>query len=108
MRLQESRKQTVTLRPLLGGDDVPNWGAGTQIRAVIQPLSGSIAANMYGEKLNRMKLVLYDGGTPLNEGMGLCVDVAGAEPCDYRIISAEGWAGHQRAHIEWIPHGRRA
>ena len=39
MRLQESRKQSVTLRPRSGGDDVPVWGAGVSIRAVIQPLN---------------------------------------------------------------------
>jgi hypothetical protein len=108
VRLQESRKQIVTLRPLLGGDDAPIWGAGTVIRAVIQPLSGQIAANLYGERLTRMKLLLYDGVEVFTEGAGVCVEAAGTASCDYRIVSCEGWAGHQRAHIEWIPESRRA
>ncbi len=109
MRLLEKNKQSITLRPKTGGTDVPIWGAGTSTRAVIQPLSGSVAAQIYGEKVSKMKLLLYDGTEHLTEGMGVCVEVAGDQPCDYFIKAPpEGWSGHQRATIEWIPPGRRA
>lgn len=90
------------------GGDVPNWGAGTAILAVIQPLNGAIAANLYGERLKSMKLLLYDGTIPIAQGMGVCAEVAADQPCDYKIVSSESWAGHQRAAMEWIPPGRRA
>ena len=108
MRLQEKNKRDMILRLRAGGADVPIWGPGTAIRAVIQPASSKILAEMYGERINKMKLLLYDGPETLKEGMGLCVDVAGDQPCDYRIISAEAWSGHQKAILEWIPAGRRA
>lgn len=109
MRLQEKAKRDITLRPRTGGTDVPIWGAGTSTRAVIQPLGGAVAAQVYGEKVSRMKLMLYDGTETLVEGMGVCVDVAGDQPCDYFIkIPPEPWSGHQRTTLEWISPGRRA
>lgn len=108
MRLMESRKQTLTLRLRAGGTDVPAWGPGISLRTVVQPLTGSLAAQMYGLKVQTMRLMLYDGGIPLGIGMGVCLEVSGTDPCDYQIIDAQAWAGHQRATLEWIPPGRRA
>lgn len=109
MRLQERGKTDVTYKPCVGAsDDVRQWGAGAAIRATLQPAGGKLLAEMYGERLQKMKLMLYDGALPINEGAGVCVSVAADQPCDYLIVSAEGWAGHQRAVLEYIPESRRA
>lgn len=108
MRLQEKNKRDATLRPKIGGTDVPIWGAGTTIRAVIQPAQSKLMAEIYGERIKRMKLMLYDGHVAIAEGTGVCVDVLGDQPCDYQVVSAGCWAGHQNITLEWIPEGRRA
>lgn len=108
MRLMENRKRPVTLRPKIGGTDIPVWGVGTVIRSIIQPVSSKVLAEMYGERITKMKLLLYDGATIITEGMGVCVELPGDQPCDYKVICTEQWAGHQRAIIEWIPANRRA
>lgn len=108
MRLREADKRPVTVkRPGAELDDLYTWGAGKEIRAVIQPLTGTAAAQIYGETRSQARLMLYDGPEKLEAGMGVCVDVDGGASCDYRIAEPPQVWSHQRAVLEWIKEGRR-
>ena len=110
MRLREADKTKVTIREpdnANNDDRTYKWVGGTPIMAVHQPLSSSIAAQVYGEKVQRMRLLLYDGSEPLVEGLGVCLYVEPDASCDYRIVSVEGWAS-KRCMLEFIPEALRA
>lgn len=103
MRLRERDKRVVVLRVPLPHDDLYIWqGPGLAVRAAVYPLSGQLAAQMYGDKLTQMRLMLYDGPETIRPGLGVCVDVPGTQSCDYRVVSVERW-GHQKVTLEWIP-----
>lgn len=108
MRLREASKQQVTIRSPVesANEDVYAWGDGTDIRAVVQPLSGGLERQRWGDRAATMQLMLYDGPENLELGMGVCVDVAADAPCDWRVVELEKW-DHQRATLEWIPEGNR-
>ena len=59
----------------------------TLIQANIYPATGKLQAELYGEKLNYMMNMLYDGPVPIKEGDGICVDVKATESPDYRVES---------------------
>lgn len=106
MRLREADKRTVTIKPLLGDEDVYLWGDGQSIRAVIQPVQDQISVQRYGDRIERMRRMYTEAGIDLAVGMGVCLDVPGDASCDYRIVSVEQW-DHTRATLEYIPEGRR-
>lgn len=104
MRLRERDKQTVVLREPAGMDDEgTTWGAATAIRAAVYPAGERLDRRVYGERVERMRLMLYDGAVRLRPGMGvaLCGDVP-----QYRIESVEAWS-HQRALLAGLSEGRR-
>lgn len=106
MRLREADKRPVTVHAPAesANEDVYAWGPGTPIRAVLQPLSGALERQRWGDRAASMRLMLYDGPFRLSLGMGVCVNVPG--PCDYRVVELEGW-DHQRATLEMIQEGNR-
>jgi hypothetical protein len=71
-------------------------------RVSIQPLSGVLAGQMYGQKLSKMKLVIAPPGVRITEGMGICLDVAPNKPPDYQVVYVETWPTHSIAHIELL------
>ena len=104
MRLRERDKQTVLLCEMTGmDDDRYTWGAATPIRAAVYPFGERLQAQVYGERIGDIRLMLYDGPEALAPGMG--VSLGDGAP-QYRIASVERWA-HQRAVLERIPEGRR-
>ena len=103
MRLREREKRDVQLRPFTGLDeDVYTFGEGVHVRAAIYPISGQLAAQVYGERVSQMRWMLYDGPVRLEVGMGVALHDG-----MYRIIALEVWA-HQAATLEKIPVGRLA
>jgi len=73
----------------------------------VQPLSGMLAAQMYGEKLTKMELVIAPPSVRLAEGMGMCVDVPPDKPPDYKVVYVESWPSHTIAHIELLPKAKK-
>lgn len=109
MRLRERDKRTLTVfQPLDGAlnEDAFAWGESHDIRAAIYPAGRELDAQVYGERIGEMRLMLYEGAMALDVGMGVCVEATDGVP-DYRIIRMEKWA-HTRATLERIPEGRRA
>lgn len=104
LRWRKGRRVTVRepLPPPIYSDlTSPAFGlVGREIRAVIQPLSGSTAATLYGEESVHMRLMLTTDAQPLREGMGVCVDRRDGA-CDYRVAAPpERWGTHQRAVLK--------
>ncbi len=77
------------------------------IEGTIQPLSGRTAAQMYGEKLVEMRLLLTYPDVILDEGMGLCVEVEPTAPPDFKVVYVPEWDMHTAAHIQYIPPEQR-
>lgn len=73
----------------------------------LQPLSGSLVAQMYGERLRNMRLLLAAPAAPVNEGDGVCVDVPGEESPDFKVVYVARWSRHLVVHLEYIPEGER-
>lgn len=71
--------------------------------ASVQPLSGVTAAQMYGERLQEVRLLLAQPETGLEVGMGVCVDAQPEDWPDWRVVYAARWPRHSLAHIRFIP-----
>ena len=64
----------------------------TLIQANIYPATGKLQTELYGEKLNYMMNMLYDGPVPIKEGDGICVEAKATEPPDYRVESIKRYS----------------
>lgn len=63
-----------------------------EIQANIYPASGKLQAEIYGERLNYILNMLYDGQENLNEGDGICVYSTKDSKPDYKIISIKTYS----------------
>ena len=88
MRLSERDKRPVTIRQPVDDEDQYRWMGSEVIRTVVQPANSQTLAAIYGERAQRMLLMLYAGPFQLEERQGVCVCVPPDAPCDYRIVSA--------------------
>jgi hypothetical protein len=95
------RRKTETGRDRYN-EPIIEWGAPTPIRAAIRPLRSVLDAQLYGQRVQRMLMLLYAGLEDITEGTCLCVDVAATDPPDYRVVSVAKWPGHRRLDVERI------
>lgn len=88
------------------GGKYQDWGPTTEIKADIYPASGKLQAEIYGQRLNYMLNMLYDGSEELEEGDGICYTVAAISERkpDYKIISIKSY-GHKVIELEKILNG---
>lgn len=63
-----------------------------EIKANISPASGKLQAEIYGERLNYILNMLYDGLESINEGDGICVYVPKNSKPDYKVISIKRYS----------------
>lgn len=63
-----------------------------EIKANISPASGKLQAEIYGERLNYILNMLYDGSLELVEGDGICVYVDKEHDPDYKVISIKRYS----------------
>ena len=69
----------------------------------VQPLASQMEAALYGERAQRMLLLLASLEEPLAEGMGVCVHTLPEEGCDYRIAAPpEAWRTHWRVALAQV------
>jgi hypothetical protein len=54
-------------------------------------MSGGAEARVYGESLNHMRAMFYDGREPIQEGDGICVFVGASEWPDFRVHAVQDW-----------------
>ena len=98
--MRERDKQEVHVFAWTGmDDDLYTWGARTAIRAAVYPGGEKLERRVYGECSEDTAVMLYDGETPIETGMGVSLD--GGLP-SFRIVRVERWA-HTRATLERIP-----
>lgn len=113
MRLRERDKVTVYLRRRTTTqnahlDTIPSWGTAVSLRATHQPAGGTIVAQVYGERIQSMRTLLYDGLETINAADGFCLYVGAAESPDYQVAGPPGiWNGHQVVQLEYVPPERR-
>lgn len=69
------------------GGSIVDYEAATPIEAAIWAASGKIQAEMYGERLNYIKNMQYEGVETMQEGDGICVNAGAEDPPDYKIIT---------------------
>lgn len=74
------------------GGKYPGYSEPIEIQANIYPASGKLQAEIYGEKLNYILNMLYDGPESINEGDGLCVYVFNDNEPDYKVISIKRYS----------------
>lgn len=83
------------------GNVYADYSESIEIKANIYPASGKLQAEIYGERLNYIFNMLYDGQEKLNEGDGICVFVDKDSKPDYKIISIKPYT-HQLIELEKI------
>lgn len=83
------------------GNVYTDYSKPIEIKANIYPASGKLQAEIYGERLNYIYNMLYDGKEKLNEGDGICVFVDKDSKPDYKIISIKQYS-HQLIELEKI------
>lgn len=71
------------------------------IKANIYPATGRLQSEIYGERLNYILNMLYDGPILLVEGDGICVYVSQDSKPDYKIISNKPYS-HRLIELEKI------
>lgn len=57
------------------------------IEAAIWAASGKMQAEMYGERLNYIKNMQYEGVETMQEGDGICVNAGAEDSPDYKIVA---------------------
>ena len=90
-------------RPLPFGQGEGFQSGYESVQATVQPLSGAQAAQMYGSRLGETRLLLAPGGTPVEIGMGVCLEVGPRDWPDWRVVYVAPWPRHTAAHIQYIP-----
>ena len=117
MRLSKRLSQTLTVKPAAAPtvyqpDDrlyLFNDAQAFTIEGVIQPLAAQADETVYGETPQAQRLLLYSGGETLALGMGVCVDVPGDAPCDFRIAGMpRSYPEHSEITLSYIPVELRA
>ncbi|MGL9969429.1 hypothetical protein [Enterococcus sp. DIV1420a] len=75
----------------------------TEIEMNIQPATGTVLAQIYGNKLNTVKSCKYQGNK-INEGehelWGVCLNVSKNEQPDYKIVAITTFSSHKNILIE--------
>lgn len=74
------------------GGKYPGYSEPIEIQANIYPASGKLQAEIYGERLNYILNMLYDGLETLKEGDGMCVYVSKESEPDYKVISIKRYS----------------
>jgi len=83
------------------GGKYPGYSEPIEIKANISPASGKLQAEIYGERLNYILNMLYDGPLELVEGDGICVYVSRDSEPDYKVISIKRYS-HKAIELEKI------
>lgn len=76
-----------------------------EIQANIYPASGRLQAEIYGERLNYILNMLYDGPHHIKEGDRMCVYVPKNSNPDYKVISIKQYS-HFLIELEKIYDGQ--
>lgn len=106
MRLRQRDLKTYYLRGRITKTDsegvkYPDYDTAVEIKAKVQSAGGKVMAEMYGERLNYIKTMYYDGSLELKENDGICVYVGPAEDPDYKVVGIALW-DHKAITLEKV------
>lgn len=100
MRVKNKRTYQLKKKTIIEDDEggkYPSYLEPTDIQAYIYPASGKVQAEMYGERLNYIMNMLYDGDIEITEGDAIVYNNA-----DYKVISIKQFSNHKLIEIEKI------
>lgn len=110
MRLKRSDLVTAFLRKrIVGRDDELNetisYGDGQKLLMNVQPASGQVTAELYGDRLRYFVNAKYVGNAikeNCNELDGICLNAGPSDDPDYRIVSIYTYKNHLNIILERI------
>lgn len=108
MRLRPQNQRTVYLRSVVDatdseGNHSPVWTEAQLFKATVQPASGQLNVELYGERLAYMQTLYTQSElimTGQSEGAGICLAVEKDAKPDYTIISVKTYSTHKVVLIE--------
>ena len=96
MRIKNKKSYYLKKKTVIEDDEAGKYQSysneSVEVLANIYPASGKLQAEIYGERLNYILNMLYDGPETLNEGDGICVYASKDSNPDYRIISIKRYS----------------
>lgn len=106
MRLRQRDLKTCYLRKCINKSDVEgikysDYEVAVEFKAKIQPAGGKVMSEMYGERLNYISTMYYDGNLGITENDGICVNVGPTEDPDYKVVGIAPW-GHKTITLEKV------
>ena len=104
MRIKNKKTYWLKKKTTLEDDEgnmYADYSEPIEIKANIYQASGKLQAEIYGERLNYIQNMLYDGSEKLKEGDGICVYVDKNNKPDYKVISIKSYS-HQLIELEKI------
>lgn len=113
MRIARRFLKTVYLRRRVEGKDaeanvVNTWADPVELHVNVQPAGGTVNAQMYGEELNYMKSILYQGDEikeDRDEMSGIDFASPLSETPDYEIESIATHSDHLVILVKKVNHG---
>jgi len=95
MRIKNKKNYYIKKKTVIKDDEGGKYSGyleAREIQANISPASGKLQAEIYGERLNYILNMLYDGPETINEGDGICVYVSKDNEPDYKVISIKRYS----------------
>lgn len=94
-RMRQALKRTYSLRKATStkdseGSTYPTYATAVPISAIIRHASGRTDAAQYGERLNSILKMQYEGDEDISLGDGICVFVSGEQNPDYTVVAIRG------------------
>lgn len=94
-RMRQTLKRTYYLRTATStkdseGSTYPTYAAAVAIEAIIRHASTRMDVAQYGERMNNILKMQYEGSTAISPGDGICVFVAKTSEPDYIVKSVKG------------------
>lgn len=105
MRIKNKKPYWLKKKKIIEDDEGGKYQAfsnkSINISANIYPASGKLQAEIYGQRLNYILNMLYDGNEEIVEGDGICVFVGKDSDPDYKVISIKPYS-HKLIELEKI------
>ncbi len=95
-------KKYLTVKDAEGTTTIGYDATQVEFKANIQPASGKVMAEIYGERLAYMLTMYYDGSLDLKEKDGICVYVSSDKKPDYKIVAIRPWNNHKVIDLEKV------
>lgn len=84
------------------GTTSEEWGDTSFLLANIQPASGRVMYEMYGERLAYMLVAYSNEVGDLKESDGICVFVDSDKDPDYKVMAIKRWPSHVVLDLEKV------